>query len=295
MNAKPNGPNAPDEDVHLHLIISHTNAMLFVTLILLPGGMFVSRYYKETWVYTISDRPIWLWVHIMYMVTAFFMTFYGIYVAIVYQRPARRDITRDEIVHRTLGWLTLFLVTVQIISGFCLPISRVKVKICHHLSRFLHWFIGGFTSFIFLMLAMLSGLLADAQYPYFSSVVIFVWMLFALTMHFVYAWFMHKSDKHVLSMKEDGFKNYYRLFLPLPVPILLENVSDQKFHAADFRLLLFLWFQFGGLAAFSIIFLANSAGYGEYHCKNWAILQFQCSKRVPHIRYWYTCLLNTSL
>jgi len=284
IDGKPNGPGAPDEDPNLRIIIWHTNCMLFVALVLLPSGMFVSRYFKETWTHGVRGKPIWLLAHIAYMLIAFIISVYGVSLALSYTRPVNREATSNEKSHRLFGWITVGLMALQIVLGFFLPTKKVKA-IYHHILRIVHWFIGGSTTAAFLIIAMFSGLLADAQYPFFSNVIILVWMICALAMHFVYAWHMHQCDKPVLSRKEDGCKNYYRLFLPLPVPILLENATSHKLHAADFRLVLYLWFQFMGCAAFCVILLANSEGYGEYHCKDWAILQLTCSKYVPHIRY----------
>ncbi|XP_035706343.1 uncharacterized protein LOC110846836 isoform X2 [Folsomia candida] len=282
LDVKPNSPNSPDEDkTNIRWLVWHSNCMLFGTLVLTPLGMVVSRYFKDTWTLTpFFDRPIWQLVHIVYMISAFVIMVIGVVLGMVYGSSIIRDYTGDENVHRLIGWLTLGLFGIQLFAGIWLPNADESYR---YIFRIAHCAIGRITSFVLLILSLLSGMLTAAQFPYFSSVIILFWILFAVVMHICFAYFMHEDDKEILSLEEDGFLMYYRTFLPLPLPALTNK--KHKLRGASLRLILYLWFQFGAAAAFIAIFISNSEGYGEYHCNVWEFIQFNCSSYVPHIRY----------
>ncbi|ODM96528.1 putative ferric-chelate reductase 1 [Orchesella cincta] len=127
----------------------HGVAMLFVTMVLVPLNIVISRYFKETWLdhAQLKNVQIWYLVHILITASTICLYTFG---SVALRRS--KNLLGDSLLgesHRGLGWITIAFFILATFSGPFRPMSRSanqKTRKCamivHALLGFVYYSMG---------------------------------------------------------------------------------------------------------------------------------------------------------
>jgi len=116
----------------------HATQMLVAWVVLIPIALFSSRYYKETYSRVFFLQEFWwLTVHVLTLLTALLFIAGGIYVARL-NRLTEKFSSQAVDLHIYLGWTSIILFVLQIISG---PFRAIRPAF-RALQITIHWFFG---------------------------------------------------------------------------------------------------------------------------------------------------------
>ncbi len=106
---------------------------------IVPFGIFVSRYYKETYskVFLLQEYW-WFTIHVLCMVSAAMFTFGGIYVMELKRRDPVNWLDPNITTHVIIGYIIISVFFFQVCTGF----FRVRDPKRRLFNIFTHWLLG---------------------------------------------------------------------------------------------------------------------------------------------------------
>jgi len=112
---------------------------VIVTFFLTPVCIFISRYFKETWLgWRVLNQPAWLMGHLWLSWVALFFHVFGIHSGVLGVSYMGSSMRSQAMIHRYLGFATLLLFFLINILGAFRPINVFARRCCIGL----HWIFG---------------------------------------------------------------------------------------------------------------------------------------------------------
>ncbi|ODM96529.1 Ferric-chelate reductase 1 [Orchesella cincta] len=223
---------------------AHGIAMLFVTMVLVPYSILVSRYFKETWLKNAKlNLQVWYLVHIV-------LTFFSICCYLFGSVSLRRskNVLGESLIvstHREQGWSTIALFLLATFTGPFRPISSQKTRKC---AMIIHALVGiiyyccGMAAVI--TSAWIPGSPSGSEEDCFTSPS-YTEYSSSPTIPLVVTWIVIDFGFHLLLRWADRRLNIQRsMYLPLVSILKYEGHHDMKF---GIQVLQFIIGKFSGI------------------------------------------------
>jgi len=115
--------------------------MTIAWIALVPFGIFVSRYYKETYSKVFFLQEFWWYtIHVLTFILAAVFNVGGIYAIEIKRTEPLNLLDRKQLIHAAMGAASILIFTFHLLLG----VFRLKSPKRRRIQIFLHWFFGIF-------------------------------------------------------------------------------------------------------------------------------------------------------
>ncbi|ODN03797.1 Ferric-chelate reductase 1 [Orchesella cincta] len=267
----------------------HATIMSIIVLFILPINLFMTRYYKESFMkQRVLLTRIWYQVHIhgTFLSGALLAASLGIaYMASTY---LGKSLTVAGGFHRIVGYITVFL----FVALFGLGGFRGYEDTLRRFSILLHWLTGTLV-YVLMLVLMMNGVfipgsgvaskdqsqlrvVGDEEMGYMSGTFahVIVWILFEVVVHAIMTGNLIAFDLKMVVIQK-------RKYLPVPIPVIKEHSSTDAFGHGLRVIILFVYIAaaFSSTLLYLILIISTKwegKGFGPMSCTHddsWAILE----------------------
>jgi len=124
---------------------AHAIQMIIAWLVLVPFGIFASRYYKETYSKVFFLQEYWWFsIHVLCMGAAAMFMYGGLYAMEIKRIEPLQWESPDIVVHSVLGFAAMGMFTIHILLGF-FRFKKLEVRL---IQIMMHWLFGNLEYFL---------------------------------------------------------------------------------------------------------------------------------------------------